>query len=98
MSGYLIVNYTVDDPDLYKEYQGGGGAALKVGTESELLVFDQNSQALEGENVGKSTVVLKFDSLDKAREIYESGDYQAVIGKRLAATSNHLAVLVEGFG
>ena len=98
MSGYLIVNYTVDDPDLYREYQGRGGAALKVGTESELLVFDQNSQALEGENIGKSTVVLKFESLEKAREIYESGDYQAVIGKRLGATSNHFAVLADGFG
>jgi uncharacterized protein (DUF1330 family) len=36
--------------------------------------------------------------MDKAREIYESGEYQAVIGKRLAATSKHFAVLVNGLG
>ena len=33
----------------------------------------------------------------KAKEIYESGEYQAIIGKRLGATSAGYAVLVEGF-
>ena len=34
---------------------------------------------------------------EKAKELYESGDYQAVLPKRLDATSNHFAVLVDGF-
>jgi uncharacterized protein (DUF1330 family) len=40
-------------------------------------------------------VVLKFESTEKAREIYDSGDYQAIVGKRHDATSNHFAVLVN---
>ena len=43
------------------------------------------------------TVVIEFESMAKAKEIYESGEYQAIIGKRLGATSAGYAVLVEGF-
>jgi uncharacterized protein (DUF1330 family) len=98
MPAYLIVNYDVDDPKLYREYQGGAGPALKIGTDCKLLVLDPKSEQLEGENAGRQTVVLVFDSKAKAREIYESGAYQAVIGKRLKATSKHFALLVDGIG
>jgi len=96
MSAYLIVNYDVDNPDLYAEYQGGALAALRLGSECELVVFDGDSQQIEGNGAGHQTVVLKFESMDKAREIYESGEYQAIVGKRLAASSKHFAVLVNG--
>jgi len=36
-----------------------------------------------------------FDSMEKAREIYDSGDHQAIVGKRHAASSSHFAVLVN---
>jgi len=98
MSAYLIVNYDVDDADMYKEYQGGAGPALKIGSECDVVVLDPASEQIEGEGAGKQTVVLKFESMEKAKEIYESGEYQAVIGKRHAATSKHFAVLVKGFG
>lgn len=98
MSAYLIVNYDVDDPELYAEYQAGAMPALRIGSECDVVVFDAESTSVEGDGAGHQTVVLKFDSMDKAREIYESGEYQAVIGKRLAATSKHFAVLVNGLG
>ena len=98
MSAYLIVNYDVDNPELYTEYQGGAGSALRIGVECEVLVLDPESEQLEGEGAGQQTVVLKFVSLEKAKEIYNSGEYQAIVGKRHAATSNHFAVLVNGFG
>jgi len=98
MSAYLIVNYDVDDPELYAEYQQGAAPALQIGSATEIVVFDPDSQQVEGESTGKQTVVLKFGSMEKAREIYESGDYQAVVGKRHASTSKHFAVLVNGFG
>jgi uncharacterized protein (DUF1330 family) len=91
---YLIVNYDVMDPDLYKEYQKGAGPALKG---SELVVFDRTSKRLEGEGAGHQTVVLKFASRDEAERIYHSQAYQDVIGKRLAATTKHFAVLVDEF-
>ena len=61
-------------------------------------MFDPATEQIEGEGAGKQTVVLKFESMEKAKEIYDSGEYQAVIGKRHDATSKHFAVLVNGFG
>ncbi len=98
MSAYLIVNYDVDDADLYGEYQQGAAGALRIGTECEVVVLDPASEQIEGAGAGKQTVVLEFESMEKAKEIYDSGEYQAVVGKRHAATSKHFAVLVNGFG
>jgi uncharacterized protein (DUF1330 family) len=98
MSAFLIVNYDIDNPELYGEYQAGAIPALKVGTDCEVVVFDTDSQHVEGDHTGRTTVVLKFESMEKAREIYDSGEYQAVVGKRLAASSNHFAVLVNTLG
>lgn len=95
MSAFLIVNYDIDDPELYGEYQAGALPALRIGSECEIVVFDADSQHVEGEATGRQTVVLKFDSMEKAREIYDSGGYQAIVGTRHAATSNHFAVLVN---
>lgn len=97
MAAYLIVNYDVENPELYGEYQQGAAPALKVGSECKVLVLDPASDGVEG-SPGKQTVVLEFESMERAKEIYESGEYQAVIGKRHDATSNHFAVLVNSFG
>jgi uncharacterized protein (DUF1330 family) len=96
MSAYLIVNYTVTDADQYGEYQTGAGPALGIGSDCELVVFDTASERVEGDTAGHQTVILKFESKEKAKQVYESGAYQAVVGTRLGATSNHFAVLVNG--
>ncbi len=96
MPAYLIVNYKVENPELYGEYAKAAGPAMKMGEACQLIAFDGNSERLEGDRVGHQTVVLRFDSKEKAREVYESGEYQAVIGKRLEATSQHFAVLIDG--
>lgn len=97
MPAYLIVNYNVTDADSYGEYQKGAGPALKIGSECKVLVLDPSSERLEGDGSGHQTVVLEFESKEKAKEIYESGDYQAVLPTRLGATDAHFAVLVDGF-
>ncbi len=96
MPSYLIVNYDVEKPDLYGEYAAAAGPAMKIGEACQLLAFDPKTERVEGESAGHQTVVLKFDSKEQARQIYESGAYQAVIGKRLEATSKHFAILVDG--
>ena len=97
MSAYVIVNYDVDNAELHREYQGGAVPALKIGSECEVVVSEPASEQVQGEGAGKQTIVLKFESMEKAKEIYESGEYQAVIDKRHDATSKHFAVLVNGF-
>ena len=98
MSAFLIVNYDIENPELYGEYQAGAIPALRVGTDCEVVVFDGDSQHVEGDHTGKQTVVLKFDSMEKAREVYDSAEYQAIVGKRHDASSNHFAVLVDTLG
>jgi uncharacterized protein (DUF1330 family) len=98
MSAFMILNYDIENPELYGGYQAGAIPALRIGTDCEVVVFDAESQHLEGEPTGHQTVVLKFESMEKAHEIYNSGEYQAVIGKRHEASSNHFAVLVNTLG
>ena len=96
MPAYLIVNYEVEDPTLYGQYAKAAGPAMKIGSECQLIAFDPATDRVEGDSSGRQTVVLKFDSKEKAKELYESGEYQAIIGKRLDATSKHFAILVQG--
>jgi uncharacterized protein (DUF1330 family) len=96
MPAYLIVNYKIENAALYGEYAMAAGPAMKIGSECELVALDPKTEHLEGDGAGSQTIVLKFDSKEKAKALYESGEYQAVIGKRLEATSGHFAVLVEG--
>jgi uncharacterized protein (DUF1330 family) len=91
MAAYFIAQYVVNDPALYGEYaQAAMPSIAKHG--GELLVFDAASQTVEGEPPGPQTVILKFESVEKARAWYESADYQAIVGKRLKATNGHAVI------
>ena len=96
MPAFLIVNYNVENPELYGEYSAAAGPVMKIGEACQLIAFDPATERLEGETAGHQTIVLSFDSKEEAKKVYESGDYQALIPKRHAATSNHFAVLVNG--
>jgi uncharacterized protein (DUF1330 family) len=60
-----------------------------------MVVFDPNSSPLEGQP-GQQTVMLRFDTREQALAVYQSDEYQAIVGKRLGATSSHFAVVVDG--
>lgn len=96
MSAYLIINFKIENPELFREYSASAPAAMKIGEACQVIAFDRETIPLEGEPVGHQTVVLRFESKKDAEEIYRSADYQAVIGKRFEATSHHFAVLADG--
>ncbi len=96
MSAYLIVNYNVENPEIYAEYSAAAGPVMKIGDACTLIAFDPASVRLEGESAGHQTIVLQFESKEEAKALYESGEYQALIPKRHSATSNHFAILVNG--
>ncbi len=98
MPAYLIVNYKLENPGLYGEYAQAAGPVMKIGSEAQLLALDPATEQLEGDGAGHQTVVLRFESKERAKELYESGEYQAILGKRLEATSSHFAILVDGVG
>ena len=93
MAAYFIAQYVVNDPKLYREYQG---AAAKTIQESggEVVAFDVAAQTIEGKPPGPQTVIVKFESSEAAKAWYESADYQAALPKRLEATDG-FAVLSQ---
>ena len=57
-----------------------------------MLYLDYSRE--EGDWTPNRIVVLKFESLARAKEWYNSDDYQGIIGLRLGA-SNGNAIMVE---
>lgn len=86
MAAYFIAQYVVNDPKLYREYQTGAGATIQAAG-GELVAFDVAAETIEGTPPGPQTVIVKFASTEAAKAWYRSPEYQAVVGKRLAATT-----------
>ena len=93
MAGYFIAQYVINDPDLYREYQVGTRPTIQAHA-PEVLVFDVDSTILDGEPPGPQTVVMRFESTEAAKAWYYSEEYQAVVGKRIAATTG-FAIISE---
>ena len=85
MAAYFIAQYVVNDPNLYREYQAGAGPTIRA-SGGEVVAFDVAAETIEGTPPGPQTVILKFESAEAAKAWYRSPAYQAVVGKRLAAT------------
>ncbi len=85
MAGYFILHtkwHTLDD---LREYQAGARKTLQeAGAES--VVYDVNTEVVEGESAFPATVIIKFESLEAAKAWYNSPGYQAVLGLRLASS------------
>jgi uncharacterized protein (DUF1330 family) len=94
MSVYMVVNSSIDNPGLLDEYMQAAGASLAV-VPLKLVALDAASTTIEGEPPGPRTVILEFESEADFRTWYDSPEYQAIVGKRHAATTG-FAVLVKG--
>jgi len=91
MAAYFIAQYVVNDPKLYREYQAGAGPTIQAAG-GELVAFDVAAETIEGTPPGPQTVIVKFESAAAAKAWYESPAYQAVVGKRLAATKGFAVI------
>jgi uncharacterized protein (DUF1330 family) len=93
MAAYFIAQYVVKDPKLYREYQAGAAPTIAAAG-GEVVAFDVAAETVEGTPPGPQTVIVKFESSEAAKAWYGSREYQAVVGKRLAATDG-FAVLSQ---
>ncbi|HBZ70959.1 MAG TPA: DUF1330 domain-containing protein [Deltaproteobacteria bacterium] len=91
MAAYFIAQYVVNDPKLYREYQAGAAPTIRANG-GEVVVFDVAAETIEGTPPGSQTVIVKFESTDAAKAWYLSPEYQAVVGKRLAATKGFAVI------
>jgi len=86
MAAYFIAQYVVNDPKLYREYQVAAAKTIQA-SGGEVVAFDVAAETIEGKPPGPQTVIVKFASSEAAKAWYQSPEYQAVVGKRLAATT-----------
>ncbi|MEY2960088.1 MAG: hypothetical protein RLZZ01_2656 [Actinomycetota bacterium] len=95
MAALIIVNYDVVDPDGMETYRSVARPALADRGSTALVNTSSTVDLGEGPGAGTNTVVLRFDSVEAAREAWFSEAYQAALPMRLAAISPRSAVLVE---
>lgn len=91
--GYVILTEDVKDPEGMKAYGAVAGKAMASAT---ILAVERNAETLEGQWHGSQTVLLEFDSVDAARDWYNSEQYQEAVKLRQAAADCN-AVIIGGF-
>ena len=94
MAAYVIAEVSVTDPEAYEQYKPLAGASVVAGG-GTYEVRGGAIESLEGEPVSGRIVILRFDSLDAARNWYHSDDYQAALPLRNAAARSRVFI-VEG--
>ncbi len=92
--GYIILTEDVKDPAGMAEY---GKLASQAMAGATLLSFDSKAEVLEGEWHGTQTVLLEFESVEAAREWYNSDAYQEAAKLRQAAADCN-GVILHGLG
>jgi uncharacterized protein (DUF1330 family) len=94
MPAYLISQIEVHDPKGYEEYRKLVGASLaKYG--GKFIARGGKIDVLEGNWSPKRVVICEFDSLERAREWYDSAEYKPAKDIR-QKTSDAKIIVVDG--
>jgi uncharacterized protein (DUF1330 family) len=92
MSAYLIVEFTVKDPDLYREtYAANAGKTAKeYGAEA---LANSNWEVLHGDGSLTSGALMRFPDHEAAIKWYNSPEYQQLIDVRSVAMDARFSLL-----
>ena len=92
MPAYLIVRATVTDMERYQQYMRlTPGILEKYG--GEFVIRGGDKTVLEGPATDERIVQVKFASVEAARRMYESPEYQAAMQLRAAAADASFIVM-----
>lgn len=95
MAALVILNYDVDDRDGLDAYRDAAGPILLGPAAGEVVAISSRTVDLpEGERAGTDTVVLRFPTVDRAREVLRSAAYEAIVGLRYRCTVPRAAFIV----
>jgi uncharacterized protein (DUF1330 family) len=92
--GYLIAEAEITDPGKLQNYPEKVEQTLAP-FNHRYIVRTSKIQTLEGEAPTNRVVIIAFDSVDKAREFYDSPAYAAIRPTRQSAAKSHIFI-VEG--
>lgn len=94
MAAYLIAELKVHDDEEFGKYKEQVAPMVeKYG--GRYLVRGGAIFGLEGDSAPERMVVIEFPSMEKAREFYDSEEYQPVMELRLNSADSRL-LLAEG--
>jgi uncharacterized protein (DUF1330 family) len=94
MAGYLVGNITVTDPETFAEY-GKRVPATVAQFGGTYVVRGGVPEKVEGNYDPVRIVILQFESVEKAREWYDSDVYAPLKEMRMKASNGDL-YFVEG--
>ena len=95
MPAYFVFHNRVNDEDAMQAYVPPAVETLAA-YGAEILVLSENSDVIEGTTGLPRTVIIKFESRERAEAWYNCPEYRAVLPIRLDATEG-FAMLVDGF-
>lgn len=92
MPAYVILDITVDDPELFEEYKKLAPATIKA-YGGKYIARGGKAETLEGDWTPNRIVILEFENADTAKAWLESPEYrEARAMRQTAATSNTIVV------
>lgn len=94
MPAYIIARVNVTDPEQYAKYRAATPAAVAA-FGGKFIVRGGDMETLEGPEESHRIVVLEFESMERAREFYNSDQYQAAIELRQPASEAQF-ILLDG--
>jgi len=93
MRGYLIANYTINDPAIYQKYvEAVMPVIAKYG--GKLIIGDFEPKKLEG-SPNQGVVAVEFENTETAEKFYNSPEYTEGKKLRLASTEGWVIIARE---
>ncbi len=94
MTAYVIFDIDIHDSGLYKEYAALAPAAVEA-YGGKYLARGGHVEKLEGDWTPKRLVILRFESVERAKQWLDSAEYTPVRRLRHQAASSNM-VVIEG--
>ena len=92
--GYLIIRINIINVELFQQYPPLSTKAVeKFG--GKYLIRGGAFEIMEGQWPAERTTIVEFESFDKAKEFYNSLDYDGAKKIRIESTISEL-ILIEG--
>jgi uncharacterized protein (DUF1330 family) len=92
MSTYVIIEFTVKDPDVLREKYGPNAAQTAKEHGGEVIA-NSNWEILHGDRMLSSGAIMRFPDRETAIRWYDSPEYQQLIGNRSVAMDARFSLL-----
>jgi uncharacterized protein (DUF1330 family) len=94
MAAYIIVDIDIQDPERYEEYKRLAPPSIAT-YGGKYLTRGGATQVLEGDWIPKRFVVLQFDSVERAKQWWDSPEYAPAKKLRQQCADTRM-ILTEG--